>query len=268
MLVFDLPSFPYVFKVIKDFYPPPKDTTREQVKRKYLLKRQHDRVGRMADTLEYSNVAFPRHRFDDALVAELAPLLPEPARGGRRHARHPATLHRAPDDSAQHLLPAGGDARAERHVRRSSTATRSRTSSRANIFLGDMLWKNFGVTRHVRRSSSTTTTRSRYVDRSPLPPRARGAHRRGGDVGRGLVPGQPARRLFRRRSALFLLGDPAQSATSSSRDHADLLDAVVLARPQAGDCIRAGHVHDVVSLRAARSASRRGAPRRHNVPSA
>ena len=52
MLVFDLPSFPYVFKVIKDFYPPQKDTTREQIKGKYLLVKQHDRVGRMADTLE------------------------------------------------------------------------------------------------------------------------------------------------------------------------------------------------------------------------
>jgi isocitrate dehydrogenase kinase/phosphatase len=61
MLVFDLPSFPYVFKVIKDFYPPQKDTTREQIKGKYLLVKTHDRVGRMADTLEYSNVAFPRH---------------------------------------------------------------------------------------------------------------------------------------------------------------------------------------------------------------
>lgn len=60
MVVFALPSFPYVFKVIKDFFPPPKDTTRAQVKEKYLLVKNHDRVGRMADTLEYSNVAFPR----------------------------------------------------------------------------------------------------------------------------------------------------------------------------------------------------------------
>ena len=58
MLVFDLPSFPYVFKLIKDYYPPQKDTTREQIKGKYLLVKQHDRVGRMADTLEYSEVAF------------------------------------------------------------------------------------------------------------------------------------------------------------------------------------------------------------------
>ncbi len=77
MLVFDLPSFPFVFKVIKDFYPPPKDTTREQIKGKYLLVKQHDRVGRMADTLEYSDVAFPLARFEDALVAELEEVLPE-----------------------------------------------------------------------------------------------------------------------------------------------------------------------------------------------
>jgi isocitrate dehydrogenase kinase/phosphatase len=46
MLVFDLPSFPYVFKVIKDFFPPQKDTTREQIMAKYLLVKTHDRVGR------------------------------------------------------------------------------------------------------------------------------------------------------------------------------------------------------------------------------
>jgi isocitrate dehydrogenase kinase/phosphatase len=71
MLVFELPSFPYVFKVIKDFYPPPKDTTRAQVKEKYLLVKHHDRVGRMADTLEYSDVAFPLARFSEELLAEL-----------------------------------------------------------------------------------------------------------------------------------------------------------------------------------------------------
>ena len=53
MLVFTLPSYPYVFKVIKDEIEPPKEVTRQQVKDKYLLVKRHDRVGRMADTLEY-----------------------------------------------------------------------------------------------------------------------------------------------------------------------------------------------------------------------
>lgn len=71
MLVFTLPSFPYVFKMIKDHFPPPKDTTREQIMAKYLLVKRHDRLGRMADTLEYSSVALPLARLDDALVREL-----------------------------------------------------------------------------------------------------------------------------------------------------------------------------------------------------
>ncbi|MBA4265949.1 MAG: bifunctional isocitrate dehydrogenase kinase/phosphatase, partial [Comamonadaceae bacterium] len=71
MLVFDLPSFPFVFKVIKDYYPPQKDTSREQIRNKYLLVKQHDRVGRMADTLEFSEVGFPRDRFTDELIEEI-----------------------------------------------------------------------------------------------------------------------------------------------------------------------------------------------------
>ena len=54
MLVFTLPSFPYVFKVIRDRFAPPKDIDRQTVKDKYLMVKLHDRVGRMADTLEYS----------------------------------------------------------------------------------------------------------------------------------------------------------------------------------------------------------------------
>ena len=68
MLVFTLPSYPYVFKVIKDEISPPKEVTREQVKEKYLLVKQHDRVGRMADTLEYKDVALPLDRFSAELL--------------------------------------------------------------------------------------------------------------------------------------------------------------------------------------------------------
>jgi isocitrate dehydrogenase kinase/phosphatase len=62
MLVFTLPSFPFVFKVIRDHFDPPKKMTRSQVREKYLLVKFHDRVGRLADTLEYSNVAIPLQR--------------------------------------------------------------------------------------------------------------------------------------------------------------------------------------------------------------
>ena len=64
MAVFTCPSFPYVFKVIRDWFEPPKDTDRRSVQDKYLMVKYHDRAGRMADTLEYSNVALPLDRFD------------------------------------------------------------------------------------------------------------------------------------------------------------------------------------------------------------
>ncbi len=62
MTVFTLPSYPYVFKVIKDVIPHPKDTDRAQIMAKYQLVKLHDRVGRMADSWEYSQVTLPRAR--------------------------------------------------------------------------------------------------------------------------------------------------------------------------------------------------------------
>jgi isocitrate dehydrogenase kinase/phosphatase len=84
MCVFTLPSFPYVFKIIKDRFPPPKEMTREQVKEKYQLVKMHDRVGRMADSWEYSHVAFPLARFSPALLANCwKPNVPAVSNGSR-----------------------------------------------------------------------------------------------------------------------------------------------------------------------------------------
>ncbi|WP_017878291.1 bifunctional isocitrate dehydrogenase kinase/phosphatase [Janthinobacterium sp. CG3] len=152
MLVFALPSFPYVFKVIKDFFPAPKETTRAQIKEKYLLVKHHDRVGRMADTLEYSNVAFPRARFSDALLAELkhfAPSLVEEERDQiiikhlyieRRMVPLNMWLSNADKE--------GDDAMVEHALLEYGKAIKELVA--ANIFPGDMLYKNFGVTRHKR----------------------------------------------------------------------------------------------------------------------
>lgn len=152
MLVFELPSFPYVFKVIKDFYPPPKETTRAQVKEKYLLVKHHDRVGRMADTLEYSDVAFPLARFSEELLNELqqfAPSLVE-IEGERIIVRHlyierrmvPLNIFLAEAEAA------GDEERIEHGVIEYGNAIKDLVA--ANIFPGDMLYKNFGVTRHGR----------------------------------------------------------------------------------------------------------------------
>jgi isocitrate dehydrogenase kinase/phosphatase len=152
MLVFELPSFPYVFKVIKDWYPPPKDTTRAQIKEKYLLVKHHDRVGRMADTLEYSDVAFPLARFSDQLLEQLrrdAPSLLE-TEGDRIVIKHlyierrmvPLNLY------LQDAERSGDAARLEHGVIEYGNAIRDLVA--ANIFPGDMLYKNFGLTRQGR----------------------------------------------------------------------------------------------------------------------
>jgi len=167
--VFDLPSFPYVFKVIKDFYPPPKETSREQIKSKYLLVKQHDRVGRMADTLEYSEVAFPRTRFTDELIAEIEKFAPSQLEISDRDGdgqmevilKHvyierrmiPLNIYLqdafdAGGADANNTSPAALRAREqlERGVIEYGNALKDLIA--ANIFPGDMLWKNFGITRH------------------------------------------------------------------------------------------------------------------------
>ncbi|MEI7536247.1 MAG: bifunctional isocitrate dehydrogenase kinase/phosphatase [Comamonadaceae bacterium] len=169
MLVFDLPSFPYVFKVIKDHYPSQKDTSREQIKSKYLLVKQHDRVGRMADTLEYSEVGFPRHRFADELIAEIEEFAPSQLQISERDddglseviIKHVYIERRMIPLNIylQEAIDAGGTAlepkspsalfarhQIERAVVEYGNAIKDLVA--ANIFPGDMLWKNFGVTRH------------------------------------------------------------------------------------------------------------------------
>ncbi|MGE5150829.1 MAG: isocitrate dehydrogenase kinase/phosphatase-domain containing protein, partial [Rhodospirillaceae bacterium] len=152
MLVFDLPSFPYVFKLIKDqaHFPPQKDTTPEQIRRKYLLVKTHDRVGRMDDTLEYSNVAFPRSRFGEELVAELkhfcASLIEED--GDSLVIDHVYIERRMIPLNIylQEACEAGEQGLVERAVIEYGNAIKDLVA--ANIFPGDMLWKNFGVTRN------------------------------------------------------------------------------------------------------------------------
>ena len=152
MLVFTLPSFPYVFKLIRDRFAPPKEIDRETVMQKYQMVKLHDRVGRMADTLEYSRVALPIERFDPALVEELkaecASLIEFD--GGELVIGHvyierrmePLNLHveecrRSGDEGALRLA-----------LREYGQAIKELAG--AGIFPGDMLLKNFGVTRHDR----------------------------------------------------------------------------------------------------------------------
>ena len=153
MLVFDLPSFPYVFKVIKDFYPPQKDTTREKIKSKYLLVKRHDRVGRMADTLEYSKVALPLARFEPELVEEMRRFCPSlleftESDGVQEVVIDHAYIERRMTPLNLFLkdaLAAGETKSIERATIEYGNAIKDLVA--ADIFPGDMLWKNFGMTR-------------------------------------------------------------------------------------------------------------------------
>ena len=82
MVVFTLPSFPYVFKIIKDKRS--KEVSREFIQSQYQLVKLHDRAGRMADTWEYSGVPFPKDRVDPAAAGRAARSRAVADRGRRR----------------------------------------------------------------------------------------------------------------------------------------------------------------------------------------
>ena len=148
MTVFTLHSYPYVFKVIKDKFAPTKKITRQTVKEKYLLVKMHDRVGRMADTLEYSYVAFPRHRFSEELLAELQQVIPSQLTIEDDHIviRHLYIERRV---KPLNIYLATADEENTRHAIDEYGNT-IRQLIKANIFPGDMLLKNFGMTKQGR----------------------------------------------------------------------------------------------------------------------
>src|SRR5438105_6743474 len=148
MTVFTLPSYPYVFKVIRDKIAPSKDTTRDKVKEKYVLVKHHDRVGRMADTLEYSDVAFPRARFAPELTAELKALAPSAIEedGDAIIVRHLYIERRMTPLNL--FLKRATAAQREQAMRDYGDALKQLAA--VNIFAGDLLFKNFGVTRYGR----------------------------------------------------------------------------------------------------------------------
>lgn len=258
MLVFDLPSFPYVFKVIKDYYPPQKDTTREQIKSKYQLVKTHDRVGRMADTLEYSDVAFPRERFSDGLIAEIEKFAPSQLeisdRDGdgrlevilkhvyieRRMIPLNIYLQEAFDAKKDPAAPTHDFAQAqiERSVLEYGNAIKDLVA--ANIFPGDMLWKNFGVTRNGKVVFYDYDEIEYITDcnfRRVPEPRTE-EEEMSGEIWYKVGP----KDVFPETFEPFLLGNPLVRE-AFMKHHADLLDMQFWQDHKVR--IQQGHVHDV-----------------------
>ncbi|MCL2895986.1 bifunctional isocitrate dehydrogenase kinase/phosphatase [Brenneria tiliae] len=148
MLVFTLPSFDRVFKVIKDRFAPPKEVDAERVKACYRLVKDHDRVGRMADTQEYENFVIDKRRISPELMAELRREVPEKLQdaGEQLVIRH-LYMERRMTPLNLYLEQAGGQ---QLHDVIEEYGNAIKQLAAANIFPGDMLFKNFGVTRHGR----------------------------------------------------------------------------------------------------------------------
>jgi isocitrate dehydrogenase kinase/phosphatase len=260
MLVFDQPSFPYVFKVIKDFYPPPKDTSREQIKGKYLLVKQHDRVGRMADTLEYSGVGFPLERFESELLAEIEKFAPSQLQVNTRSdgtreviIKHvyierrmiPLNIYLqeafdAGGADAANTSPNAERARGQiaRGVVEYGNAIKDLVA--ANIFPGDMLWKNFGITRHGKVVFYDYDEIEYITDcnfrRVPAPRNEE--EEMSGETWYSVGP----KDVFPETFTPFLLGNPAVRKVFMEH-HADLLDVDFWQGHK--DRIAQGYVHDV-----------------------
>ena len=241
MLVFDLPSYPFVFKVIKDYFPPQKETTREMIMGKYQLVKQHDRVGRMADSLEFTNVAFPRHRFDEELIAELKKFAPSVMEEDdedpsvlilkhlyieRRMVPLNIYIQEAQGESLEHAVIEYGNALKDLVA--------------ANIFPGDMLWKNFGVTRNGKVVFYDYDEIEYITDCNfrKVPEPRNEEEEMSGEV--WYTVGKHD--VFPETFGPFLLGDP-RVRSIFMQHHADLLEPEYW--QQHKERIKAGYVHDV-----------------------
>ena len=146
MSVFTLVSFNVVFKIIKDRFDPPKNTTRQAVRDRYRLVAQHDRVGRMVDAHEFENLSFDRDRFDPDLLDEL---LTEASLTVRVEGDQVVVSHVYTERQVYplnlYLREMSAD-RAEAAALDWGWAIKDLAA--ANIWPGDLFTKNFGVTRH------------------------------------------------------------------------------------------------------------------------
>ena len=241
MLVFTLPSYPYVFKLIKDKFGVSKEVDHATVRSKYQLVKQVDRVGRMADTLEFSYAALPKARFSQDLLDqlyELAPSLIEED-GDNLVIKHlyierrmePLNIFLAkaeesnrPDQMEQAVIEYGNAIR---------------ELAIANIFPGDMLWKNFGITRLGRVVFYDYDEIEYMTDCKfrKIPPAPNLEMEMSGEVWYSVGRND----VFPEEFATFLLNSPPVRQVFL-KHHADLLDPDFWQKTQ--EAIRRGEVKD------------------------
>jgi isocitrate dehydrogenase kinase/phosphatase len=148
MVVFAMPAYDMVFKVIRDNFPPPKETTRSAVMAKYHLVFKHDRAGRLVEAQEFEHLQFDRQRFSAALLDELQRSAGQTVSVNDQHV---VITHLYVERQVTPLniyLREATEAAATAAVVDYGNAIKDLAAS--GIFPGDLLLKNFGVTRHGR----------------------------------------------------------------------------------------------------------------------
>ena len=149
MMVFHLPSYGVVFKIIKDEFAESKKITREHVKECYKLVKMSDRVGRMADTHEYVNFRFPLDRIEPELIDELKETCASSLEFTESELiiKH-MYIERKMTPLNLYLQEETDEEKITRALDELGLCIKQ--IAMANIFPGDMLHKNFGITRHGR----------------------------------------------------------------------------------------------------------------------
>lgn len=148
MCVFTLTNYPFVFKIIKDKFDNPKNVTRAQVLNKYKDVELNDRVGRMAYAHQFEYLRFPRHIFSDELIEEFKAIA---TKSVLIEEDYVVIMHCYMERKMEPL---------NLYLNKASLVDTCRAMvdygncikelAKANIFPGDLLLKNFGVTRHGR----------------------------------------------------------------------------------------------------------------------
>jgi isocitrate dehydrogenase kinase/phosphatase len=148
MIVFTLPGYEVVFKVVRDRFPPQKSVTPRQVAERYRLVARHDRAGRLVEAQRFERLALPLHRFDAALLEELTS---EASRTvvvtGDEVSFSTVYVERRVTPLDMFIREADSEAAARAII---DYGTTIKNLAASNIFPGDMLLKNFGVTNRGR----------------------------------------------------------------------------------------------------------------------
>lgn len=242
MLVFTLPGFDRVFKVIKDRFAPQKEMTEAHVRACYQRVKEHDRVGRMADTQEFENFVLTKSQISPPLLALLQQEAPRKLTDlGDRIVISHLYIERRMVPLNLWLAQASGQQLRDA-VEEYGNAIRQLAA--ANIFPGDMLFKNFGVTRHGRvvfydYDEICYMTEVNFRD---IPPPRYPEDELSAEPWYSVAPGDVFPEEFRH----WLCADP-QIGPLFEEMHSELFSAAYWRSLQAR--IREGHVEDVYAYR-------------------